>query len=84
MSKLELAGQDLGSGTASVSSDGEYEWWCIIAASDFPQLLSILGAPADANILDVLEEHWSGANSYKLEQRISESNIPTSRHSYGG
>ena len=50
---LHIDGHDLGPGTAPVSNDGEYEWHEKISADDLPRLLVLLGAPADALILDV-------------------------------
>lgn len=72
---LHVDGQDLGPKTASVSSDGEYEWFNTIRATDIPQLLVLLGATRDANILDVLEEHWCGENAGRLEHLLRESSI---------
>jgi len=75
---LLLEGQDLGPGTSSVSGDGEYEWVRTIRAKDIPRLLALLDAPADAHIISVLAQHWTGGNSYELERRIRESDIPAS------
>jgi hypothetical protein len=71
---LVIEGQDLGPGTAVVSSDGEYEWTRVIRAKDIPQLLRLLDAPIDA---DVLAESWR-ANSYELERRIRHGKLPSS------
>jgi hypothetical protein len=81
---LHMDGQDLGPVTASVSSDGEYEYFKTIAASDVPQFLSLLGAPADADVLDVLESNWSGEASWELERLLRESGIPVDVFTYGG
>jgi hypothetical protein len=73
---LHLDGQDLGPGTAPVSSDGEYEYFKAIAAADIPALLALLDAPGDVSILDELERHWTGAQSHELETRIRNSGFP--------
>ena len=81
---LLIEGQDLGPSTAIVSSDGEYEWARTILPEHFPALLALLDAPANADILDVLEKHWTGQRSYELERRIRESDIPSNLWTYGG
>jgi hypothetical protein len=72
---LHIDGQDLGPATAPVSDDGEYEWFRTIGHEDLPQLMSLLGAPADADLLDVLQRKWSGARSYDLDKLLRESGI---------
>ena len=67
---LVLSGQDLGPGTAMVSSDGEYEYWYVVAAADIPTLLARLGSPTDADVLDVLATSWPGGRSFELEAII--------------
>jgi len=73
---LRISGQDLGPGTAPVSDDGEYEWEKIIAKEHIPALLALLGAPAEADILNELATRWTGRASYDLERHIRDSNIP--------
>lgn len=72
---LHLDGQDLGPATASVSDDREYQWFRTIGHEDLPQLMVLLGAPADTNLLDVLRRKWSGTKSYDLEKLLRESGI---------
>lgn len=81
---LLIEGQDLGRKTAIVSSDGEYEWGWSILPQHLPQLLALLNAPANADILDVLKKHWTGEQSYELERRIRESNIQSHFWTWGG
>jgi len=81
---LHLDGQDLGPVTAPVSTDGEYEYFKTIAAPDIPRLLEMLGARADADILDVLASGWSGDASWRLERLLGESDIPVYLFTYGG
>lgn len=73
---LHIDGQDLGPMTASVSSDGEYEYFKTIEAKDVPRVLVLLDAPGDADVLEVLSSRWTGAASFELEQRLSQSDIP--------
>ena len=72
---LHIDGQDLGPATAPVSDDGEYEWFRTISHEDLPQLMRLLGAPGDADLLDVLQRKWSGARSYDLDKLLRESGI---------
>jgi hypothetical protein len=79
---LALAGHDMGPGTAILSPDGEYEYWITVKAERFPQLLALLEASADADVLQVLAEHWTGKQSYELERLIRASGIPQEFFSY--
>jgi hypothetical protein len=81
---LHIEGQDLGPSTWPMSGDGEYEWRRIIKAQDVPHLLTLLGAPPGANVLDVLEEHWSGKRAGDLEALIGTSDIPVDFSSWSG
>ena len=74
---LHINGQDLGPGTAMVSSDGEYEWFRTIRKVDQPRLVELLGAGENQPILDTLEAEWSGAQSYDLEKLLRDSDIDT-------
>lgn len=73
---LRINGQDLGPVTKTVSPDGEYEYGYVIAAENVPALLIALGGQEGADVIDVLENHWSGAASYGLEQAIRSSGVP--------
>jgi hypothetical protein len=44
----------------SVSPDREYEYFITILSADLPRLMEVLGASVDADVLDVLETHWTG------------------------
>jgi hypothetical protein len=81
---LHIDGQDLGPGTAVVSNDGEYEWFQKISADDLTRLLDLLGAPSAADVLDILEQQWTGGKSYDLERLIRESDIKVERFVWGG
>jgi hypothetical protein len=63
-----------------VSDDGEYEWFETIQAEHLPRLLSLLGAAPGDDILDVLEQKWSGRRLYELERLLRESDFPMERH----
>lgn len=81
---LHVDGQDLGPGTAPVSSDGEYEWFQTIAAADVPRAVELLGGNPDDNVLDLLSRDWTGARSYELERLLGESGIPIRRATWSG
>jgi hypothetical protein len=81
---LLIEGQDLGPATAIVSDDGEYEWRRTIRAEHVPALLALLDASVDANVLDVLEHHWTGARSSELERRIREADFPVETWTWNG
>ena len=72
---LHVDGQDLGPGTGGVSSDGEYEWFRTIPASDLPRLVELLGGRPGESILDLLASRYTGRASYELERVIRESGI---------
>jgi len=73
-----IEGQDLGSATAVISSDGEYEWSYTFARSAIPSLRAALGADENEGILDLLVRKYTGAQSYELERimRETETTIP--------
>ena len=77
---LHIKGQDFGPETAVVSPDGEYEWFEIVQAGDIAQLLTVLGAPTDEDILDVLERDWRGPRSSEFERLMRNSDIDVERH----
>ena len=81
---LHIDGQDLGPGTASVSSDGEYEWFQVIRARHLAAFRELIGADANENILDVLERSWCGKRAGDLETLLHESNFPIERLIWSG
>jgi hypothetical protein len=80
--RLHVDGQDLGPATASVSSDGEYEWFETIAAADVPRVVELLGGGPGEDVLDVLERDFTGNRSYELEARLRDSDIVIDRFVY--
>ena len=81
---LHLEGQDLGPGTALVSGEGECEWRRTIGAEHMSPLLALLGGAPGNDLRELLEQRWSGPNSYELERLLRECDIPMEFHSYGG
>ncbi|MBX7430633.1 hypothetical protein JDV09_00695 [Mycobacterium sp. Y57] len=73
---LRIDGQDLGPVTEPVSPDGEYEYGYTIAAQDVPAMVIALGGQHGTDIIDLLEHHWSGAQSYGLGAAIRSSGVP--------
>jgi hypothetical protein len=54
-----------------------------VKAEDLPRLRGLLGA-AEANLLDVLKQQWSGDRAGNLEALIRDSDIPVERSSWSG
>ena len=83
---LKVDGQDLGPGTAPVSSDGEYEWSQTFPPDSIPALRSALGGNATEDILDLLEREYKGPSSYELERimRDTADTIPREFWSWSG
>ena len=79
---LNIEGQDLGPGTASMSGDGEYEWFRRFAFEDVPLVVALLDGEPGEDVMDVLER-WVG-KSDELEARMRESTIPSAFSSYSG
>jgi hypothetical protein len=79
---LHIDGQDLGPATTPVSPDGEYEWFATIRSEHVPQLVELLGGDTDTDILDLLEEHYTGAGSYELERILRDGGLPVERFVY--
>jgi hypothetical protein len=73
---LHIDGHDLGPATSIVAPDGEYEWFRTIEAEHLPGFLQLLGGRPGDDILQVLEERWSGERSGDLERLLSETSIP--------
>ena len=73
--RLHIDGQDLGPLTASVSGDGEYEYFKMIAKDDIPRLVELLGGKPGEDILELLAKNWTGDKSYELEEILREGPI---------
>ena len=81
---LHIDGQDLGPKTAIVSSDGEYEWFETIKKTDVPKLIGLLGGKPDDDILDVLEENWTGQRAADLEALLRKGDVELERFVWSG
>jgi len=73
---LVLSGHDLGPGAELVSPDGEYEYWITVEAADLTKLLVLLAEPEGSDVMRVLEQGWTGKNSYELERIIRHEGVP--------
>lgn len=82
--RLHIDGQDLGPVAKFVSADGEYEYFKTTTAQDIPQVIKLLGGKPGDNVLDLLEQNWSGEKSYKLESLLAESGIPVALATWSG
>lgn len=78
--RLHIDGQDLGPGTAPVSSDGEYEWFRTIEAADVPRVVELLRGQPGEYVLTLLKRNWTGPRSYELEALLRDSDIPIALH----
>jgi hypothetical protein len=72
---LKISGQDFGPVTKGVSSDGEYEWFYIVAAEDVPALVVALGGKHGADVIDLLAQRWSGDAAYELGEAVRSSGV---------
>jgi hypothetical protein len=72
---LHIDGQDLGPGTAAMTSDGEHEWFKTIRAEDVPKVVTVLGGSTGDDVLDLLEARYTGEASGELEMKLRESDI---------
>ena len=68
---LVVEGQDFGPMTAVVSDDGEYEYRFEIPIDRIPELLQLLGAHEDDDIIVVLHR-WKGERSREFERLCSD------------
>jgi hypothetical protein len=76
---LVIWGQDFGQTVITNSrrpDDDEYEWYKTISAADIPRLVHLLGGEPGDNVLDILEDRYSGEGSYRFEQLLRDSNFP--------
>jgi hypothetical protein len=55
------------------SGGGSYEWFLTHARADIPSLLVVLGAFANANVLDVIEERFCGVEAGTFETLVRDS-----------
>jgi hypothetical protein len=79
---VQITGQDFGPVTKNISPDGEYEWFYTIASKDVPALVVALGGQPGTDIIDLLEQRWSGDAAYKLDGAIESSGVRYSFASY--
>ena len=71
---LVIHGQDLGP-AVGVLGGSSYEWYLTHARADIPSLLVALGAPANANVLDVIEERFCGVEADTFEALVRDSDL---------
>ena len=67
-----------------VSSDEEYEWFQVIAAADISRVVAVLEGEAGEDVLNLLAGRWTGIQSYELEKRLRESDIPIELSTWSG
>lgn len=71
---LHIDGQDLGPGTAMVSSDGEYEWFRTFRAAEVPGVVEALGGEPGQDVMAFLAGMWAGRGN-ELETRLREAGL---------
>ncbi len=73
---LVIHGHDLGRRVPPVlGGDGEHEWYSTHRQQDLPALRVVLGAPAGADLLDVIRERFCGAGSHTFTRLVGESSL---------
>jgi hypothetical protein len=72
---LDIMGHDRGPITEHISPSGDYEWHYVVAATDLPAAVAVLGGEPGADVLELRQRRWSGPASYKLESTLRESGI---------
>jgi len=82
--RLHIDGQDLGPVTKSVSEDGEYEYFKMVAKEDILRLIELLGGKPEDDILGLLQRNWTGDRSYDLEEILREGPIEVELATWGG
>ena len=80
--RLHIEGEDFGLTSASVGAASEVEWHETIAATDVPKVVEILGGRPDDDVLQLLEQNWSGEASYDLEVKLHTSGLEIERESW--
>jgi hypothetical protein len=79
-----IAGQDLGPATATMSSDGEYEWSVTVPASSLSRAVVVLGGGTDEPILKLLARDYSGRAAYGIRRKLDEAGIPLKLFTWSG
>ena len=81
---LLIAGQDIGPATATMSSDGEYEWSVVVPASSLGRAVVVLGGRAGEPILELLARDYSGRAAYGIRRKLEEAGIPVELFTWSG
>ena len=65
-------------------SEGSTPFSSNINKSELPKLIGLLGGKPDDDILDVLEESWTGPRAADLEALLRESDVEVERFVWSG
>jgi hypothetical protein len=76
---LHVNGQDIDPELERFVGKGEAERFMTVRAEHLPLLLELLGAEPGVDVLDFLEEHWSGQASYELVRILYSGAVPVER-----
>lgn len=72
---LLIEGEDVGPGTAPVTSSGEYSYSWHIPAGSLAELGQLVGLDQESDLLDHLAAEFSGPRSWELEGIVSRSGL---------
>jgi hypothetical protein len=72
---LRIEGHDLGPVAEFISEGGEYEYSYVIKASDLPAAVAILGGEPGSDVLELLQQSWSGPAAYELGGALRDGGI---------
>lgn len=78
---LRISGQDIGPFTEMWSFSGDFEWFHDVQARNIERLVALLGGRPGQNVLDLLENKYTGDGSYDLVAVLRSGDVPV-RHSY--
>jgi hypothetical protein len=81
---LVIDGQDLGPATATMSTDGEYEWSVTVPAASLGRAAIVLGGRADEPILELLAREYAGRQAYGIRQKLEDAGIPAKLWTWSG
>lgn len=77
---LHLSNEDADPGVAAESDDGERGWRETVVAADVPDVVALLGGDPGTDVLDLIEEHYTGRNADDFQDRLRDSDIDVDRY----
>lgn len=77
---LHMSNEGAGRGAVMESDDGEGGWRETVVAADVPDVVALLGGDPGTDVLDLIEEHWTGRASHDFQDRLRDSDIDVDRY----